>query len=76
MKAVAQWLVAAGVCVALAPFFYETPLNHWMVWVAIVGGTMYGVAMLQHYWQFRPHRRSSSRRIPCGDDSNMPGAAD
>lgn len=52
---------------AAAPFLYGTPFNHWMVYLPLYLGTMYGVAV----WQF--HRRFSAGRR--GADTAMPGAS-
>jgi hypothetical protein len=60
MKKLVQIAVGAGVMFGAAPFLYETPLNHGAVFVPLFLVTMYGVAVVQHYWP-----RISSRRWRC-----------
>lgn len=60
MKKLAQVAVGAGIMFGAAPFLYGTPLNHWAVFVPLFVGSMYGVAVVQHYWP-----RLSMRRRRC-----------
>lgn len=72
MKSFIQFVAGGAAMCLVAPFLFETPLYHWSVFVPIFGGTMYGVALLQHYWD---HRRSSRRRVerPGASASGVPG---
>lgn len=65
MQKLVQVAAGAAVMFAVAPFLYGTPFNHWLVFLPIFMGTMYGVAL----WQF--HRRFSKR----GADTATPGAS-
>lgn len=60
MKSFIQFVAGGAAMCLLAPFVFETPFNHWVVFVPVFAGTMYGVAVLQHYWD---HRRSSRRMV-------------
>ena len=45
----------AAMCIA-APYLFGTPLYHWMVFVPIFVGAMYGTALLQHWGHWRTRR--------------------
>lgn len=65
MKSFIQFAAGVAAMCLLAPLVFETPFNHWAVFVPVFVGTMYGVAVAQHFWA---HRRSSRRMV------EMPGA--
>lgn len=65
MKSFVQFAAGGVAMYVLAPYLFGTPLYHWAVFVPVFVGTMYGVAVLQHYLA---HRRSSRRMVV------MPGA--
>ena len=56
MKKLVQAAAGAVVIFGLAPLTYGTPLHHWMVYVPLFIGTMYGVALVQHHWAHRAPR--------------------
>lgn len=60
MKSFIQFVAGGAAMCLLAPFVFETPFNHWAVFVPVFLGTMYGVAVLQH---FLAHRLSSRRMV-------------
>lgn len=60
MKSFIQFAAGTGTMGLIAPCLFGTPFYHWTVFVLIFVGTMYGVAVMQHYWA---HRRSSSRMV-------------
>lgn len=41
----------------VAPYLYETPFNHWIVYSALFVGVMYAVALVQHHIHWRRSRR-------------------
>lgn len=49
MKKFVQFVVGVAAMCFVAPFLFGTPFNHWMVFVPIFAGAMYGTALLQHY---------------------------
>lgn len=53
MKKLVQVAVGAAVIFGIAPFTDGTPLHHGLVFVSLFIGTMYGVAVVQHYWPLR-----------------------
>lgn len=65
MQKFVQFAAGCAVMFGAAPFLHGTPLDHWMVYLPLFAGTMYGVAVLQF------HRRFSGKR---GADTAMPGA--
>lgn len=59
MKKLVQLSAGSAVIFGIAPLTHGTPLHHWLVFVPLFVGTMYAVAVVQHYW---PPRWSMSRR--------------
>ena len=49
MKKLVQLAAGGAVIFGIAPYTYGTPLHHWMVFVPLFVGTMYTVALVQHY---------------------------
>jgi hypothetical protein len=54
MKKLVQAAAGGAVMFLLAPHTFGTPLHHWMVYVPLFIGTMYGVALVQHRLHWRP----------------------
>ena len=57
MKRLIQLAIGSAVMFGAAPYLYETPFNHWMVFTALFVGSMYSVAVVQHWIQWRFSRR-------------------
>lgn len=56
MKKFIQVAVGLAVTAALAPLTFGTPFNHWMVFAPILIGTMFIVALVQHWLDHRRPR--------------------
>ena len=56
MKKTVQLAVGTIAIFWLAPHTFGTPIHHWMVFVPLFIGSMYGVAVVQHYWAHRANR--------------------
>lgn len=57
MKSLAQMAVGIAAMVLLAPHVFGTPFNHWMVFAPVFIGSMYAVALVQHWFHWRRSRR-------------------
>lgn len=53
MKKLVQLAVGLAVIFGVAPTLFGTPFNHWMVYVALLVGSMYAVALAQHWLHWR-----------------------
>jgi len=53
MKKLIQLAAGCAAMFGAAPYLYGTPLYHWMIFVPIFLGTMFLVALLQHYVHWR-----------------------
>lgn len=49
--------------VLIAPPLYGTPLYHWMIFAPVFIGSMYAVALVQHWFHFRFSRRGTAGRL-------------
>lgn len=65
MKKLVQYVAGTAAMLVAAEYLYGTPLYHWMVFVPIFLGTMYGVAVLQHlvHWRARASWRSKGDTV-------------
>ena len=61
MKKAVQLAAGSAVIFGAAPYLHGTPLYHWMIFVPLFAGTMYAVAVVQHWLHWRTARRSVSK---------------
>ncbi len=62
MQKVLQLLAAAFAMFWLAPWLYQTPLNHWTVYAVVGVAAAYGVAWLTAHCE--PLRRGRADTVP------------
>ncbi len=66
MRKFIQLLAAFSVTLWVAPYLFATPFYHWMVFVPIFAGSMYAVALVQHWYHWRFSRRGMLGSRPNG----------
>lgn len=66
MKKAVQLAVGTAVIFGAAPYLYDTPFYHWMVFVPLFLGAMYATAVVQHlvHWRTRASGKSVGVRAP------------
>ena len=64
MQSFIQYCVGCAVMFGAAPFLYETPFNHWMVYLPLFVGGMYATAVVQHWRHQRRLQRLHAPKPP------------
>lgn len=63
MKSLVQLAAGTTAMVWLAPHLFGTPLYHWMIFAPVFIGSMYAVALAQHWFHLRFSRRGIVGRL-------------